>query len=164
MARLKIYNLATGQWEYVSLPEHRHVGGVKKGSATVSLSGGGTLVIGGTFCEWSQIGNIVSVRWGWSVTTTGSGATTVSGVFTGCPPPINTWRFVGDRGGSGVNVIYYRVSNSGGHLGFSEMKTASDFTTITGASMASGQGYTGQATYLTSAADADDAFTGFPVA
>jgi hypothetical protein len=115
-------------------------------NSTFTISGGGTATFGSKICEWVQIGKMVVFRLSFSVTANGSGATSVTIGSTGLPGTPTTNAIDGDRGGTGVVPLSWR--GSGTPMGFSRILEMGGGTTVTGANLVSGAGYTAVGAYI----------------
>lgn len=125
------------------------------GSTTdITVGGGGTATFSSRTLEWFRIGRMVFVRISVTVSGNGSGASAVTFTSATCPPPRATGRVWIDRGGTGVQPIVCRITNSGGFLQIASMNRLSvgaaytDQSNIVGADLLNGAAYSGTFAYM----------------
>jgi hypothetical protein len=127
-------------------------------NTTFSVNGGGTATFGSKSLVWARLGPWVFVSISFSVTANGSGATTVTITGTGLPDGATGGHAILDRGGTGVQPILCRLTNSAGELTISRMNRVSvgasytDQSAIVGADLVNGASYAGSFVYRTSEA------------
>lgn len=139
MSRLKVYNLATGQWEYVNFPLHRH-GPQSSGSGVNTVSGHGSATISANSFDYEVWGRIVLYRASVTFSSVGTGSTGVA-ILTGCPQPGVTFTATGDRGGTGVARLLARGAVSGGFLNLLNLAVHGTPTSLIGTDIAAGSTY-----------------------